>query len=99
MNTKYSLSVESISCCDGTMTVIVKKSHELDAVQVALLRKFKNKGWLEFRNYRHEDKQEEKEVELCYKLAEMELVESDGMSWHTTFHLTDIGKKVVSQII
>lgn len=84
---------------DGTGTVLFQKSHELSSKQIELLRRFKEKGWVEFRNYRYDDVTEEREVDLCYEMVEMELLETDGMSWHLTFRLTEVGKQVISQLL
>lgn len=99
MITKYPPSIGTISRYDGTATASVTKTHELDLKQVELLRRFKDKGWLEFRHHRYDDVTEGREVDLCYEMVEMELIESDGMSWHLTFRLTDIGKTVLSQLL
>lgn len=91
--------IETKQRSDGTGTVIFQKSYELNSKQVEILRRFKEKGWVEFRNYRYDDVTEEREADLCYELVDMEILESDGMSWHLTFHLTEIGKQVVSQLL
>jgi hypothetical protein len=67
--------------------------------QVEILKKFKEKSWLELRNYRWDDPAEERDARICYEMVEMEILETDGMSWHLTFRLTDIGKQVLSQIL
>jgi hypothetical protein len=83
---------------DGTMSISVKRSYDLKLEHVEFLKKFNGQDWLELRNYRYDDPTEERDSRIGYELVAMEVLETDGMSWHLTFRLTDVGKQVVSQL-
>lgn len=80
-------------------SVVVEKTYELNSKHIEMLCRFKEKGWVELRNYRYDDPAEELDSRICYELVEMEMLDSDQMSWHLTFNLTDIGKQVLSQVL
>ena len=84
---------------DGSVTVITETI--LTNEEVTTLKIVAKQGWWEFRDYGHKDlcRGGILKASVCDKLYALGYLDNgDGMDWHTTFHITELGTKIVSEL-
>jgi hypothetical protein len=93
-------AVEVIKYHGGDTDVVIKHLITLSPLHAEILKKVEaNNGWIEYREFRYDSEHKENnEIIKCFELVENGILKTDGMSWHLTFHLTDIGKRIACQL-
>ena len=87
--------------CLPPVQVKISTTYQLEQRHIDMLSRMVNNPapdgnpWVEFRNH---DEEEERDIDVCWDLQSMDAIEPDEMAWHTTFHLTDIGRDLVSKL-
>jgi hypothetical protein len=84
---------------DGTFSMI--REFILEPKEMETLETIKNNGgWWEFRDYGTQDlcRKGILSASVCDNLSQFGLLDNgDGMAWHQTYYITELGKDLVEQ--
>lgn len=76
----------------------VTLTEEVSSELLVVLSKIEERGWWEFRDYSQKEYCREGILRSddCDELLSLGLLDNgDGMSWHQTYYITELGKKVI----